>query len=69
MILYNLTLVVWSLVFILFYGWFVWKIYDKNDKLVSFISMILLTLILILWFTHVIFTWNYFELMLRILHQ
>lgn len=41
MILYNSTLVLWSLVFVLFYGWF----------------------------AHVILAWNYFELMLKILHQ
>lgn len=69
MILYNLTLVLWSLVFVLFYGVFVYAIYDKNDKLTSFVAMIPLTLILILWFAHVILAWNYFELMLKILHQ
>ena len=54
MILYNLTLVLWTLLFVLFYGWFVWEIYDKNDKLTSFIVMIPLTVILICWFTNVI---------------
>lgn len=69
MVLYNLNLVLWSLLFILIYGVFACGIYDKNDKLVSFIALILPTLILILWFVHVIFAWNYFELMLKILHQ
>ena len=69
MILYNLTLVLWTLLFVLFYGWFVWEIYDKNDKLASFIAMIPLTIILICSFTHVILAWNYFELMLKIFHQ
>ena len=69
MILYNLTLVLWTLLFVLFYGWFVWEIYDKNDKLASFIAMIPLTIILICWFTLVILAWNYFELMLKIFHQ
>ncbi len=69
MILYNLTLVLWSLVFVLFYGVFVYAIYDKNNKLTSFIAMIPLTIILILWFAHVILARNYFELMLKILHQ
>lgn len=69
MILYNSTLVLWSLVFVLFYGWFAWEIYDKNNKLTSFVAMIPLTLILILWFAHVILAWNYFELMLKIFHQ
>lgn len=69
MILYNSTLVLWSFVFVLFYGVFVYAIYDKNDKLTSFVAMIPLTLILILWFAHVILAWNYFELMLKILHQ
>ena len=69
MILYNLTLILWTLLFVLFYGWFVWEIYDKNDKLTSFIAMIPSTLILICWFTHVILAWNYFELMLKIFYQ
>lgn len=69
MILYNSTLVLWSLVFLLFYGWFVWEIYDKNDKLTSFIAMIPSTLLLIVWFAHVILAWNYFELMLKLFHQ
>ena len=70
MILYNLNLVLWSLLFILIYGVFAWGIYDKNDKLVSFIALILPTLILILWFVYIIFAWNYFELMLKIIkHQ
>ena len=69
MILYNLTLVLWTLLFVLFYGWFVWEIYDKNDKLTSFIVMIPLTIILICWFIHVILAWNYFELMLKIFYQ
>lgn len=68
MILYNLTLVLWSLVFVLFYSVFVYAIYDKNNKLTSFIAMIPLTIILILWFAHVILAWNYFELMLKIFH-
>ena len=69
MILYNLTLVLWSLLFC-FVLWLVcMEIYDKNDKLTSFIAMIPLTLILICWFTHVILAWNYFELMLKIFHQ
>ena len=68
MILYNLNLVLWSLLFILIYGVFAWGIYNKNDKLVSFIALILPTLILILWFVHVIFAWNYFELMLKLLN-
>lgn len=69
MILYNSTLLLWSLVFVLFYGWFAWEIYDKNNKLTSFIAVIPLTIILIMWFVHVILAWNYFELMLKILHQ
>ena len=69
MILYNSTLVLWSLVFVLFYGCFAWVIYDKNNKLTSFVAMIPLTIILIMWFTHVILAWNYFELMLKIFHQ
>lgn len=69
MILYNSTLVLWSLVFVLFYSVFAWEIYDKNNKLTSFIAMIPLTIILIMWFTHVILAWNHFELMLKILHQ
>lgn len=68
MILYNLSLVLWTLLFILIYGVFAWIIYDKNDKLVSFIALILPTLILILWFVHVVFAWNYFELMLKLLN-
>ena len=54
MILYNLNLVLWLLLFILIYGVFAWAIYDKNDKLVSFIALILPTLILILWFVYII---------------
>lgn len=69
MILYNSTLLLWSLVFVLFYGWFAWEIYDKNNKLTSFIAVIPLTIILIMWFAHVILAWNYFELMLKIFHQ
>lgn len=68
MILYNLTLVLYSLVVVLFFSMFAWVIYDKNDRLTSFVAMIPLTLILILWFAHVVLAWNYFELMLKIFH-
>ncbi|UZV40599.1 hypothetical protein vBCjeMWX1_0174 [Campylobacter phage vB_CjeM_WX1] len=51
MILYNSIL--WALLFILIWGVFAWLIYDKNEKSVSFIALIIPTLILISWFAHV----------------
>ena len=63
----NIGLLIWTLLIILIYGVFVWVIYDKNDKLVSFIAMILPTLILIVWFVQVILCWNNFELMLKLM--
>lgn len=67
MVVMNIGLVIWTLVFVLIYGAFVWGIYDKNDKLVSFIAIIPPTIILIMWFIHVILAWDNFELMLKIL--
>ena len=63
----NIELLIWTLLIILIYGVFVWGIYDKNDKLVSFIAMIPPTLILIMVFVHDILAWNNFELMLKLM--
>ena len=63
----NIELLIWTLLIILIYGVFVWGIYDKNDKLVSFIAMIPPTLILIIVFVHDILAWNNFELMLKLM--
>lgn len=63
----NIGLVIFSLLIVLIYGAFVWVIYDKNDKLVSFIAMISPTLILIMWIVQVILAWNNFELMLKLM--
>ena len=41
----NIEIVIWTLLIVLIYGAFVWGIYDKNDKLVSFITMIPLTIL------------------------
>ena len=63
----NIQLLIWTLLIILIYGVFVWGIYDKNDKLVSFIAMIPPTLILIMVIVHDILAWNNFELMLKLM--
>ena len=63
----NIELLIWTLLIILIYGVFVWGIYDKNDKLVSFIAMIPPTIILIMVFVHDILAWNNFELMLKLM--
>ena len=63
----NIVLLIWTLLIILIYGVFVWGIYDKNDKLVSFIAMIPLTIILIMVFVYDILAWNNFELMLKLM--
>ena len=63
----NISIVIWTLLIVLIYGVFFWGIYDKDDKLQSFIGMIPLTLILILWFVQAILAWNHFELMLKLM--
>lgn len=63
----NIGLVIFSLLIVLIYGAFVWEIYDKNDKLVSFIAIIPPTIILIMWIVQVILVWNNFELMLKLM--
>ena len=63
----NIEIVIWTLLIVLIYGAFVWGIYDKNDKLVSFITMIPLTIILIMWIINVILLWNNGELMLKLM--
>ena len=63
----NIQLLIWTLLIILIYGVFVWGIYDRNDKLVSFIAMIPPTLILIMVIVHDILAWNNFELMLKLM--
>ena len=65
--LMNIVIVIWTLLIVLIYGAFVWGIYDKNDKLVSFIAMIPPTVILIMVFVHNILAWNNFELMLKLM--
>ena len=65
--LMNIVIVIWTLLIVLIYGTFVWGIYDKNDKLVSFIAMIPPTVILIMVFVHNILAWNNFELMLKLM--
>lgn len=65
--LMNIVIVIWTLLIVLIYGVFVWGIYDKNDKLVSFIAMIPPTVILIMVFVHNILAWNNFELMLKLM--
>ena len=63
----NIEIVIWTLLIVLIYGAFVWGIYDKNNKLVSFIAMIPPTIILIMVFVHDILAWNNFELMLKLM--
>ena len=65
----NMVGIVWTLFFFLIYGCFFWGIYDKNDKLTSFIAMIPLTVILIMWIVNVILLWNNGELMLKIFNN
>lgn len=63
----NITIVIWTLLIVFIYGAFFWGIYDKNDKLTSFIAMIPLTIILMMWFVQDILAWNNFELMLKLM--
>lgn len=63
----NITIVIWTLLIVLIYGAFFWGIYDKDDKLTSFIGMIPLTIILMMWFIQAILAWNHFELMLKLM--
>lgn len=65
----NMIGIVWTLFFFLIYGACFWGIYDKDDKLASFITMIPLTVILIIWIVNVIFLWNNGELMLKIFNN
>ena len=67
LIMNNMIGIVWTLFFFLIYGVFFWGIYDKNDKLVSFIAMISPTIILIMWIINVILLWNNGELMLKLM--
>ena len=67
MMMNNMIGIVWTLFFFLIYGMFFWGIYDKNEKLVSFITMIPLTIILIMWIINVILLWNNGELMLKLM--
>lgn len=65
----NLFGIVLTLLFFLIYGACFWGIYDKNDKLASFIAMIPFTVILIIWIINVILLWNNGELMLKIFNN